>query len=239
LRSAARHAQLSRPLKIGSRKRALEIFRAPCPRSFSDRKDNCLSASARISSLQRSEEEQGRKISSAQRDHDFQNRSPCLTARASSVPPGPDRDGVEQDLARQVLSLFSLGDELHSLSLCSLQRPAGYDPGPSRTEWVRSPPPGAVTPGCTAPHGFSDRRPRNPGTAFPIRPPREAAFYTICPLREIPFRLTAQPHVKGNPGCVGTGIGIRSLCRPGEFRRGATGSPRPAEKPSARGKGML
>ncbi len=62
-------------LKIGSRKRALEIFRGSLPPQRSAHKDDCLSALARVSSLQRSEEAQGRKMSSAQRDPIFKSLS--------------------------------------------------------------------------------------------------------------------------------------------------------------------
>ena len=66
-----------------SRKRALEIFRGErgaLPPQCSARKDDCLSASARVSSLQRSEEVQGRKISSARRDRDFQSSQDLVDA---------------------------------------------------------------------------------------------------------------------------------------------------------------
>ncbi|TSA45098.1 MAG: hypothetical protein D4R56_06070 [Deltaproteobacteria bacterium] len=59
-------------LGIMSRKHALEIFRGPLPPQRNARKDDCLSASARVSSLHRSEEAQGRKTSSVRRARDFQ-----------------------------------------------------------------------------------------------------------------------------------------------------------------------
>ena len=60
--------------KSYSRKHALEIFRGALPPQRSARKDDCLSASARVSSLQRNEEVQGRKISSVRREYDFQDK---------------------------------------------------------------------------------------------------------------------------------------------------------------------
>jgi hypothetical protein len=60
-------------LKIISREHALEIFRGTLPPQRSTSKGECLSASARVSSLQRSEEVQGRKMSSVRREHDFQS----------------------------------------------------------------------------------------------------------------------------------------------------------------------
>jgi len=48
-------------------------FSGTLPPQHSARKDDCLSASARVSSLQRSEEAQGRKMSGVRREHDFQS----------------------------------------------------------------------------------------------------------------------------------------------------------------------
>ena len=61
-----------RNLAIGFRKHALEIFRGLLLPQRSASKDDCLSASARVSSLQRSEGVQGRKMSSVRRDYDCQ-----------------------------------------------------------------------------------------------------------------------------------------------------------------------
>jgi hypothetical protein len=65
-----------RELGIMSREHALEIFRGagggdPLPPQHSTDKDDCLSVLARVSSLQRSEEVLGRKMSSVRRDRDF------------------------------------------------------------------------------------------------------------------------------------------------------------------------
>jgi hypothetical protein len=61
-----------RNLKIGSRKRALEIFRDTLPPQLQRPQRRLFEREARVSSLQRSEGAQGRKMSSARRDHDFQ-----------------------------------------------------------------------------------------------------------------------------------------------------------------------
>ena len=65
-------------LGMRSRERALEIFRGTLPPQRSARKDDCLSAEREFSSLQRSEETQGRKISSTQRDRYFQKFSEVI-----------------------------------------------------------------------------------------------------------------------------------------------------------------
>jgi len=77
---ATHTADVARPLrnlKIGSRKRALEIFRGTLPPQLKRPQRRLFEREARVSSLQRSEGVQDRKMSSVRRDHDFQ-RSRCL-----------------------------------------------------------------------------------------------------------------------------------------------------------------
>jgi hypothetical protein len=76
--------------KIGSGKRALEIFRAPAVAA--QRQQRQLSErEARVLSLQRSETLQGRKMSSARRDHDFPRASGLLLSMKDSLGVTNDR----------------------------------------------------------------------------------------------------------------------------------------------------
>ncbi len=74
-----------RNLEIGSRKRALEIFRGTLPPQRSARKDDCLSAKREFRLCSDSVEAQGRKMSSARRDLDFQSLNQCREKKPCRV----------------------------------------------------------------------------------------------------------------------------------------------------------